>query len=244
MNKAGNFIKKHAGDVVEFGKEVIPQHMLNKLAEEAVMSYAPEAAPVLLPVVKRGIAVGYKHDFTKPMSGQNAKADIMDIVRDEKEKMKSELKSGARQMAKDQSRAYMKSWYYDQESDRENGDYDGDGIKGPGKLAKHLQNHLQLHGGSLKSIRKGLESFGKDVKNNSKLITRLAGQTVISQLPPGLQPVANYGLSRGLDQMPSGTGLKKNKLVKGSLEAKQYMASIRNKRKLTASTSGGSFLPI
>lgn len=117
------------------------------------------------------------------------------------------------------------------------------------------------YGGSLKSIGKQIKNFGKKIENkvikpavngivkNKNTIVDLAGQTAISALlPAAAQPLANYGLQKGVNAMggsmlPLGNAVVaggsmlplgnayRGRGLKGSVEMRERMAQVRAHRK-------------
>ena len=115
-------------------------------------------------------------------------------------------------------------------------DFFGGDIKPP-KLKRgsgFIDDCRDFFGGEIKKKRgKGLKRFFTDtIPNNSKQILKTTANNT-----PYVSVIAEPVIDPEIDKLPTGGKLKRGKFIKGSIEAREFMASIRAKRKM----KGGSF---
>ena len=100
-----------------------------------------------------------------------------------------------------------------------------------------VQDCNNFFGCGIKKKRgKGLKGFFTEtIPDNSKQILK-----TVANNTPYVGVVAPVAIDPQIDRLPIGGSIKRGKLVKGSKEARDFMASIRAKRNI----KGGSFAPL
>ena len=216
FNKGVEWVKENAGEVVEGVKKIIPENLVANGVSVAVSSGLtalglPEMIPLAIPAINLAVNKAYKHDFS---NGKNNKKEATQpMKKDNVYNSTSTIPQGLNPIADTHNSNSNEDRLY-QQWKRE-------------YLLSHPteqkdNNYLNgYQGGNLKKMKK-VRNAGDGILLNKIKMVQVNPQ---SHLPTDHDPNIQEPIPVSL----SGNGLKRG--VKGSQQMKDYMASIRSKKK-------------